>query len=140
MKTVKTKKGTITYYETKNELPAIRWKQFNKMCLIQSNVGNDMESIVKTIQQIDMWIAKDEKKHALSKRNNLFILLALIHQGVNPGSLAFAPLVYSINGKEKEDLSEEGFIKTSEEVEKLNFTVSQIEEMREDVKKNFMKI
>lgn len=103
----------VCIYDSIDSLPMERFHKYNKSLIVDCGVGADLNSIDNHIERAMRFI-ETNKVHALQELENLRQCIYLINQEVSPKNLAFATLVYSIDGKECNDISDEGLKKTLE--------------------------
>ena len=96
----------LKVYNSIDEIPIERLHKFNKMLLIDSCVGSNIEDISVHIEKAKRLI-KEKPESAVIELNNLHVLLHLINEEVNAKHLSFFCLVSEINGKPMNDISEE---------------------------------
>lgn len=97
---------SVEIYDSIDELPIKRFHKYNKMLLIDSGIGSDLNDINAHIAKIGAYLSTDRAK-ALAELENMRQSLYFISEEISPRHLAFIPLVYSINGSRLEDLSDE---------------------------------
>lgn len=98
-------------YDDIDQLPIERFNKANKYWMLNDNLGSTFQDI-DTIHINRMVMVADNKEKVLKELENLRILIYNVINEVNPSHMSFACLVYSINGKVCDDLSEEGIKKT----------------------------
>lgn len=109
MKTINFKNGiTAKVYDSIDEMPIINFQKYNKYLLIDAGLGSDIDSVDEHIVAVAKYISKGDKVKAVQELQNLRQNLHLITNELSPRYLAFAALIYSINGKEIQDYSDEG--------------------------------
>lgn len=111
MKTVKLGKFDVVLYDSIDELPMSRFHKYNKMVLIDSGVGSDLSDIDVHIEKAIRY-AKKNPDLVGAELNNLRQNIFFIQSEISPRFIAFAVLVKSIDGKECNDLSDDGLQKT----------------------------
>lgn len=107
MKEAKIGKHKITMYDAVEELPIHRFHRFNKMILLDSGIGSDMSDVDKHLQKLALLI-KSDLAQAVTEIENIRQNIYMVLSECSPKHLAFAALVTSIDGKECNDLSDEG--------------------------------
>ncbi len=109
MKTVKIGKHTVEYYDGDvTELPVPRFHAFQKHLLIASGVGSTIEDISSHVNKIRAFIEKGEHGKAKEELQNLNHNMYFVMKHISPRDYAFAALVYSVDGKEWTDFTDEG--------------------------------
>ena len=106
MKTVIIKNHKIRLYDSIDELPIVNFQKYNKCILIDSGLGSDADAIDAHIVNIAKYINSDDKKKAIQELQNMRQNMHMVVSQVSPKYMAFAALIYSIDGKEQKDLSD----------------------------------
>ena len=107
MKTLFVKGHIIKAYDSIDELPIVNFQKYNKYLLIDSGLGSDVEDIDRHIVTLAKLIGTDIKK-AQQELLNMRQAIVMVNSEISPKHLAFAALVYSIDGQKVTDLSDEG--------------------------------
>jgi len=133
MRQTKLGKHSIVLYDSIDELPMKRFHKFNKMMLVDSGIGSDLNDIDRHLERIKAFVRQKENDHAMLEIENLRTNFFFVFQGLSPKYLAFAALVKEIDGKECDDLTDDGLKNV---VEKLSDTpIDVLNKEIEDVKK-----
>lgn len=114
MKKIIHNKNVICVYDGIDELPIINFQKFNKFLLIDSGIGSDIDDIDRHAVYIAKLINTDKAK-ALQELQNMRQNMHMISSEISPKYMAFASLIYSINGKRITDYSDDnlkGIIKS----------------------------
>lgn len=101
----------VELYDSIDELPIVRYNKYNKLMLIETGVGSDLNDINSHVNKIKGFMNKSDNKSAFIELDNLRQNLYFISQSMSPKYLAFAVLVKSIDGVIQFDLSEESLKK-----------------------------
>lgn len=125
----------IHYYANPKELPAGRFKDFQKYMFEDWGVGTDMKAIDARLSTAFNMIQQDMKDKALQELYNLRMAANYILNKLSIKSYAFAVLIGKINDDVCTDYSEDGLKAIIEKIEG-NLTQQQIETVAEAVKKN----
>lgn len=102
---------TVELYDSIEDLPITRNHKFNKYLMMDAGLGSDMDSVDKHIGELMVMNQKGDKAFVHNKLVNLRQNIYFIMQNVSPKMLAFAVLVKTIDGKEYNDISENGLQK-----------------------------
>lgn len=116
MKTGRINRHKVEIYDSIDEMPILRFQKYNKYMLIDSGVGSDIQDILDHIQRTQIYI-KSNPEMAYTEMQNLRQAIYLVGQEMSPKYMAFAVLVYKIDGKVMDDLSDAGLKAV---LEKLN--------------------
>lgn len=96
----------VEIYDAIDELPINRFHKYNKMLLIDSGIGSDLNDFNTHVSRVAAFIQTD-KAQALLELENIRQSLYLVSQEISPIHLAFIPLIAKIDGKPLKDLSDE---------------------------------
>jgi hypothetical protein len=97
----------VKLYDGVDDMPIPRYSAFNRMMLIDSGIGGDIESVNDHIRTISMHIKRKDYESVAKELQNYQQNLHFIIQGLNPKMLAFAAMVASVDGEEVTDYSSE---------------------------------
>lgn len=138
MQTITSNNHTITVYSSPKELPIARYKAMNQMILHDSGIGNDMAAVDKRLQNLYNFLSSSKIDDAVTEVNNLrFTFYSLISQ-LDYKSKTFACLVKEIDDVEYNDITDEGLAKVSALISEIGFTVEDLEEHFNSVKKKLI--
>lgn len=116
MKDIKIGKHKLKIYDSIEELPIVRHHKFNKLMLIDAHIGSELSDFDNHLERIMRYIREGKsdlaEKELLILRQNVFF----IQSEISPKYLAFAALIYSVDGKENKDLSDEALTKLIEKI------------------------
>lgn len=133
MKSVKIGKHKVELYDAIDELPMARFHKYNKMLLIDSGIGSDMADVDRHLERVVLFINNKDLAAAQAELDNLRQNVYFIQENVSPKCLAFAVLVAKIDGKETNDLSDDGLKKTAAIIN--NISVGEFEQLFDTSKK-----
>lgn len=111
MKNLLINKQIIRVYDSIDEMPIINFQKYNKYLLIDSGIGSDVDDIDAHIVKIAKFIKANNSKKALQELQNMRQNMYMVNSEISPKYLAFAALIYSVDGKEVNDLSDDGLKK-----------------------------
>lgn len=97
-------------------------------------IGSDMQAIDDHFKSLDAFLAADKLDDAKKERENMRFAFYTMLEQVNYKSLAFGCHIFSLNGVEITDRSEEAI---TELVGGLDISVEHADEILQEVKKNF---
>ena len=112
MKTTKIGKYTVEIYDAIDELPMLRFHKYNKMLLVDAGIGSDLQDFDTHIEKAIRYARSKTPELAAIELDNMRQNVYFIQTGISPKHLAFAVLVKSINGKPRNDLSDDGLQQT----------------------------
>lgn len=107
MKIGKVNKHTVEMYDSIDEMPIQRFQKYNKYLLVDSGIGTDLQDIINHINRAKIYAVKDPKL-AVAELDNMSQALYLVSEELSPKYMAFAVLVYKIDGKVMDDLTDLG--------------------------------
>ena len=126
-------KHKVVMYDSIEDLPMVRYHRFNKFMLIDAGVGADLTDLDPKIHKVMAFLQAGDQKSAISELMNFRQSIYLLQNEITPKYLAFAALVKSVDGKDCDDISEDGLYKT---IELFNDTrVGDIDKETAEVKK-----
>lgn len=108
MKNLLINKKIVRVYDSIDEMPIINFQKYNKYLLIDSGIGSDADDIDAHITRIAKFIKANNNKKALQELQNMRQNMYMVNSGISPKYLAFAALIHSVDGKEVNDLSDDG--------------------------------
>ena len=111
MKSLLINKKIVRVYDSIDEMPIINFQKYNKYLLIDSGIGSDADDIDAHIVKIAKFIKANNNKKALQELQNMRQNMYMVNNEISPKYLAFAALIHSIDGKEVNDLSDDGLKK-----------------------------
>ena len=111
MKSLLINKKIVRVYDSIDEMPIVNFQKYNKYLLIDSGIGSDADDIDAHIVKIAKFIKANNNKKALQELQNMRQNMYMINNEISPKYLAFAALIHSIDGKEVNDLSDDGLKK-----------------------------
>lgn len=107
MKKVTINKHVLEIYDSIDELPIVRLHRFNKMLLIDSGVGSNLNDVNNRIDRAIIY-CKTSPSLAVKELENLQQTISFIMSDLSPKYLAFCALVKTIDGKIVTDISDDG--------------------------------
>ena len=108
MVTLRIGKHTVEMYDAIDELPIVRFHKYQKLLLIDAGVGADIAAFDQRLEKTRRYLLSGKPDKAQAELANLRQSIFLIQSGINPRHRAFAVLVKRLDGKDCEDLSDEG--------------------------------
>ena len=119
MKSLLINKKIVRVYDSIDEMPIINFQKYNKYLLIDSGIGSDADDIDAHIIKIAKFIKANNNKKALQELQNMRQNMYMVNSEISPKYLAFAALIYSIDGKEVNDLSDDGLKKLLQDLKDI---------------------
>lgn len=142
MKTINIGKHKVTFYDAISELPISRFHVYNKMLLVDSGVGSDITDFDAHLERIVAFMHKKDNENAIKEIQNLRQNYYLIQQSLSPKHMAFAALIKEIDGKPRENLTDEALqeiVNMFAEEQKENID-KPLKEAKKKSKRNFKHI
>ena len=127
--------NSVLYYESIDEMPIKRFKEYTKYLLIDSGIGSTPEEVGTHISQIIRFIDKGDKDNARQQTLNLWQNISLLLSGQNPKVNALMCLVAEVNGVNQNDLSADGLRRLSEQLSDKGLTWGKVKTWINSVKK-----
>ena len=123
MKNLLINKKVVQVYDSIDEMPIVNFQKYNKYLLIDSGIGSDADDIDAHITCIAKFIKANNNKKALQELQNMRQNMYMVNNEISPKYLAFAALIHSINGKETNDLSDDGLKALLKELKEVKHSV-----------------
>lgn len=119
MKSLLINKKIVRVYDSIDEMPIVNFQKYNKYLLIDSGIGSDADDIDAHIVKIAKFIKANNNKKALQELQNMRQNMYMMNNEISPKYLAFAALIHSIDGKEVNDLSDDGLKKLLQDLKDI---------------------
>lgn len=119
MKSLLINKKIVRVYDSIDEMPIVNFQKYNKYLLIDSGIGSDVDDIDAHIVKIAKFIKANNNKKALQELQNMRQNMYMVNSEISPKYLAFAALIHSIDGKEVNDLSDDGLKKLLQDLKDI---------------------
>lgn len=103
----------VVLYDAPEDMPIVRFHKFSKYMLIESGVGSDMAAMDRHIAKLIALNTKGNRDELDTELRNMRQCMAMMYEGFDGKSLALASLVKSVDGKARDDISEEGLRETA---------------------------
>lgn len=113
MRRIEIKGHTIELYDGIEEMPVARYHKFSQMMVRSAGIGSDIEAVKSKIFGIKQMLDDGENAKAKVELLNLYQTFFFIDTMTDPRSLAMACLVKTIDGKERDNISDDGLKETS---------------------------
>lgn len=136
MKEIKTKKGNhkVVIYDDIEEMNIVRYHKFSQSMMQASIIGFGTGGLRDALMKIMRDIERGDNESAMLGIKNAFLSIKFSEETIDPSSNAFAVLIHSIDGEEREDISDDGMARTREIVECI-FSVKERNSVLDTVKK-----
>lgn len=108
MKTIKIGKHKVEMYDSIEDLPITRFHKYNKMLMIDAGLGSDLTDVDAHIEKVVAFLKEQKTEDAINELFNMRKAIFMVQMNLSPKHLAFAALVTKIDGKEMNDLSDDG--------------------------------
>lgn len=123
MKSLLINKKIVRVYDSIDEMPIINFQKYNKYLLIDSGIGSDADDIDAHIVKIAKYIKSNNNKKALQELQNMRQNIYMVNSEISPKYLAFAALIHSVDGKEVNDLSDDGLKKLLQDLKEVKHSI-----------------
>lgn len=108
MRTVILNGRVLKVYDSIDEMPIVNFHKYNKYLLLDSGIGSDVDDVDAHIVKIAKYIKAGSSEKALQELQNMRQNIHMINSELSPRYLAFASLIYSVDGRRVLDLSDSG--------------------------------
>ena len=108
MKKVKLNGHKVVIYDSIDELPMARFHKYSKMLLVDAGVGSDINDFDAHIERVTRYIRNGDNESGARELENLRQCVYLILSEQSVRDLSLACLVAEIDGKKRDDLSDDG--------------------------------
>lgn len=103
----------VVIYEDVDEMPMANYHRFNKFVMFESGLAPDAQGVVQHIVKVSQLIATGNNDKAQEELSNMMQAINYIMGGISPMGMAFASLVYSLDGERITDYSDESLQRIS---------------------------
>ncbi len=118
MKKVEINNRIYQIYDSIDDMPIVNFQKFNKLLLIDSGLGSDVDSIDAHLANLAKLIKTDISK-AQQEIQNLRQTMYMVSANISPRYMAFAALIYSIDGKVNHDLSDDNLKRIIDDIKTI---------------------
>jgi hypothetical protein len=125
---------TIVFYSSIKEMPIKLYNLTQRYILQDMGIGSDMNAIDSHFSALDGFLAANKIDDAKKERENMRFAFYTMLEQVNYKSLTFGCHIFSVDGIEVIDRSEEAI---TELLNTLTVSVEQANDILAEVKKNF---
>ena len=128
----------VVYYETPQDLPIRRYQKFNKYLMIASEVGETIADYDKRMGRAIVYLKNNDTANAAKELQNCRQGVFNALEEYTPTGLALACMVKSIDGKQYNDLTNEGLNSVLDALNEQGYTrgalVANIERLKKKLK------
>ena len=123
----------VTMYDDINELPIVRFQQYNKMLMIDAGLGETVDAFDAHLARVGEYIKHGEMENANREIDNVRQTLWNVQNGLTPHFMSLIPLIAEIDGEPNNDMSDDGIKATYEKLKHV--TLGEYEKASKEVKK-----
>ena len=123
----------VTMYDDINELPIVRFQQYNKMLMIDAGHGETVDALDNHLARVGEFIKRGDMENATNEIDNLRQTLWNVQNGMTPHFMSLIPLMAEIDGEPNDDMSDDGLKATYEKLKHV--TLGEYEKAAQEVKK-----
>lgn len=107
---MKTKVGkhTIEVADSIDTLSVRRYQAYTRMLLVDAGIGGDLAAYDTHLQKVQAFLRIGDTENAVKELENTRQCVFMMQEALSPRLLAFAALVTEVDGKQTDDLSDEG--------------------------------
>jgi len=140
METIKTRNGNkIQLINDIDQMTIGRYNQFQCQ-LITAAIGQSMDEVTAKFSRLDQFLSAKKIDLAASERRLIQQNIWSAINKINYQSFVFACLVHSIDGDERNDISEGGLQDTVKALEQTGLTQNDLKQANQKIKKKFKTI
>lgn len=123
---------TVKLYDSIDEMPMANYHRFNKYIIFDSGLAPDANGVIGHLSRMNELLNAESYDKLRIELQNTYQAINFIMNDVSPVSMAFACMVYSIDGEEVTDLSDEALKLLSYRLnrEKARVLRSKVEEFK----------
>lgn len=114
MKTVKIGEHDVQIYDAIDELPVARFHKYQKYLLVDAGIGSTIQDFDKRIEKMRRYCMLNDTANAQKEVENMRQCVYMIQNGLSTRHLAFACLVFAIDGVQYADISDDSLQKIVE--------------------------
>ena len=129
------KGNTIEYYDSLDDTPIDRFVAHNFGLSLDAGIGSDMAAVDAKIDPLLLMLDKKDYENARNELINLKQRLNFIVQKQHPKLFSFAAMVHKVNGKEFNDLTENGLQRLVERMGKIGLSWGTVKYLIDKIKK-----
>jgi len=107
----------IVFYNNIEELPIKRYHKFNKLLLIEANIGSTVADVDRHLHKAMLLVGAKRNEDAMTELQNLRQNIIFVQNSVSPTSLAFAALIKEMDGEPCNDLTDEALKKIADRLQ-----------------------
>ena len=112
MKDVELNGKKVRLYDSIEELPMVRFHKYNKMLLIDAGIGSDIQAFDAHVEKVVRYMRNGDAEDAAKELENLRQSVYVVQTEQSPRNLSFACLVAKVDGRDCDDISDEGLERT----------------------------
>ena len=127
--------NNIILYDCIEKAPIERYLKYNNFMTMAAETGENWEDLTTRIKRSNGYIASDDKQSAFKENSNLLMAFSFIKNEFSPTAMAYALRTKSINGVERDDISEGGLLETIKELSRYGVSFDDMKVDNERVKK-----
>ena len=125
---------TIALYSSIKEMPIKLYNLTQRYMLQDMGIGSDMNAIDEHFKSLDAFLSANKLEDAQRERENMRFAFYTMLERVNYKALAFGCHIFSVDGVQITDRSEEAI---TELLNRIVIPYEQAEDILAEVKKNF---
>lgn len=112
MKHIEIQGKKVVMYDSIDELPIRRFHKWQKLLMVAAGVGGTLAEFDSHIERVVTFLKTNDRDNAVKELENLRQNVNMMQSEVPLAGMAFASLIQSVDGKECNDISEDGLQRT----------------------------
>lgn len=129
----------VEYFDSVDDLPIKRHHRFNEFIAVKVGIGSTVDDVDKHIAGLVQMVNRGDKEMAVNKLLNMGQAMKFAIENVDPLSMAFATLVWKIDGIETNDMTDNGLNKTINKLSEIGISYGMVKSIVDFVKKKLRK-
>ena len=112
MKHIEIQGKKVVMFDSIDELPIRRFHKWQKLLMVAAGVGGTLAEFDSHIERVVTFLKTNDRDNAVKELENLRQNVNMMQNEVPLAGMAFAALIQSVDGKECNDISEDGLQRT----------------------------
>ena len=127
----------LLLYDSVEDLPMGRFKDYNKALMLHLGIGSDLDSVSSHVNRWKSFTKHGQIESANKELTNMQQNMLYIIAGINLEMTAFAYLIKEVDGKPFSDISDDTIEELTQKLTYKGFTYGKLKQVLYNVKKNW---